>query len=82
MERIGLFDAKTHLSELIERVSQGESFEITKHGKLIAKLVPGEDRAAKMTPGQAAQRIRDIQSHSTLGKDLTIRDLIDEGRRL
>ena len=82
MERVGLFEAKTHLSELVERVSLGESFEITKHGRLVARLVPGEDQPAKMTPGQAAQRIRDIQSRSTLGEDLTIRGLIDEGRRI
>ncbi len=82
MKRVGLFEAKTHLSELIERVSLGESFEITKHGRLVAKLVPGEDCSAKMTSRQAVQRIRNIRSRSTLGNDVTIRGLIDEGRRL
>ncbi len=75
MKRVGLFEAKTHLSELIEWASLGESFEIT-------KLVPGEDCPAKMTSRQVVKRIRDIQSRSTLGNDVTLPGLIDEGRRL
>jgi prevent-host-death family protein len=37
---IGSFDAKTHLSEYLERVRQGESFLISRHGKAIAELKP------------------------------------------
>ncbi len=46
METIGAFDAKTRLSELLERAARGESFVITKHGHPIARLVPerGRDR--------------------------------------
>lgn len=80
-ERVGLFEAKTHLSELVERVSHGESFEITRHGRLVARLVPSEERGEKMTPRQAVERIRAIQSRSALGEGLTLRQLIDEGRR-
>lgn len=40
MLEIGAFDAKTHLSQLLERVNRGESFAITKHGKVIAFLTP------------------------------------------
>lgn len=29
---VGLFDAKTHLSSLVERVARGERITITKHG--------------------------------------------------
>jgi prevent-host-death family protein len=81
VKRVGLFEAKTHLSKLVEQASRGESFEITRHGRTVARLVPGEDQTSTMTPGQAVERIRAIQSRSTLGKDLTIRQLIDEGRR-
>ncbi len=35
-------DAKTHLSELLERASAGEEITITKHGKVIAKLTRAE----------------------------------------
>jgi prevent-host-death family protein len=40
MESIGLFEAKTHLSELIARAERGEEVIITRHNKPVAKLVP------------------------------------------
>jgi prevent-host-death family protein len=40
MESIGLFEAKTHLSELVARAERGEEFIITRHNKPVAKLVP------------------------------------------
>jgi len=36
----GAFDAKTHLSALLQRVEAGEQITITKHGRAVAKLVP------------------------------------------
>ena len=46
MESIGLFEAKTHLSELIARAERGEEVIITRHNKPVAKLVPiGGERA-------------------------------------
>jgi len=38
MDRISLADAKAHLSELIDRVEAGESIEITRRGKPVARL--------------------------------------------
>jgi prevent-host-death family protein len=40
MKTIGAFDAKTHLSGLLEQVARGESFLITRRGKPIASLCP------------------------------------------
>lgn len=40
MYQVGAFEAKTHFSELLERVNVGEQVVITKHGKKIAKLIP------------------------------------------
>jgi len=40
METVNIHDAKTNLSRLIERVSQGESVIIAKAGKPMVKLVP------------------------------------------
>ena len=39
-EAIGAFHAKTHLSELLEKVRQGQSFCITKRGQAVAELRP------------------------------------------
>lgn len=38
MERIPLADAKAHLSELIDRVMDGGSIDITRRGKPVARL--------------------------------------------
>jgi prevent-host-death family protein len=42
MERVNLADAKTHLSELVTRASQGEAIEIVRRGKTVARLLPPE----------------------------------------
>ena len=39
MDTVSVADAKAHLSELLERVERGETVEITKRGKPVAKLV-------------------------------------------
>lgn len=79
MTTVGAFDAKTHLNALLERVSKGEVIQITRRGVPIAQLIPinpgkGED------PRQLARDIRAARKGATLGK-ISIRELIDEGRR-
>jgi len=45
-EVVGVFEAKTHLSALIEQVCQGKSFTITKHKVAVARLCPiAEERS-------------------------------------
>jgi prevent-host-death family protein len=44
MDTVSVADAKAHLSELLERVERGETVEITKRGKPIARLVGIEKR--------------------------------------
>jgi prevent-host-death family protein len=38
MDTVSVADAKAHLSELIERVSKGETVQITRRGKPVAQL--------------------------------------------
>ncbi|TPK73567.1 type II toxin-antitoxin system Phd/YefM family antitoxin [Mesorhizobium sp. B2-4-15] len=38
MDEINLADAKAHLSELIDRVEAGDSIDITRRGKPVARL--------------------------------------------
>lgn len=42
MRHVGLAEAKAHLSELIAEVESGQTVEITKRGKVAARLVPAE----------------------------------------
>lgn len=41
-EPVNLYEAKTHLSELVDRASTGEEIIIAKNGKPVARLVPLE----------------------------------------
>ena len=43
---VGLFEAKTHLSEYVARAERGEEVIITRHNKPVAKIVPLSARPA------------------------------------
>ncbi len=38
MEKVNLAEAKAHLSELVDRVEAGDSIDITRRGKPVARL--------------------------------------------
>lgn len=40
IKEVGAFEAKTHLSRLLDEVAGGETVYITKHGKRVAELRP------------------------------------------
>ena len=80
MHQVGSFEAKTHLPALLERVAQGETITITKHGKPVARLVPIEPASANMTVQDAISEMLEFGRGRSLG-GLSIRDLIEEGRR-
>ena len=44
---IGVFEAKTKFSELIEKVERGQSFRITKRGKPVARLISEEQQTSE-----------------------------------
>lgn len=57
METVGVHEAKTHLPRLVERVRQGESLTITRHGLPVARLVPASEDVHACALA-AAHRIR------------------------
>jgi len=79
MKTVGAFDAKTHLNELLQRASKGETIQITRRGIPVAKLSP-PDPGQKEDGHILAASIRRLRRGATLGK-LSLRELIDEGRR-
>jgi prevent-host-death family protein len=81
MESVGSFEAKTHLPQLLERVAKGEEFTITKHGKPVARLVPAAPAKPKPNVKQIIEDLKAFSRGNTLGDDVTVRDLIEEGRR-
>lgn len=86
MESIGLFEAKTHLSELIARAERGEEVIITRHNKPVAKLVPvhGQppfDREKRRQAIEDLLRLRDdlSRTHGTMTTEEVVR-LVRDGR--
>jgi prevent-host-death family protein len=84
MKEVAVYEAKTHLSELLARVEQGEQITITRHGVAVARLVAV---APSRKAGVATQRervaaalaaLRDGRSGVTL--DLPLREAIESGR--
>lgn len=76
---IGAYDAKTHFSELLERVEGGEEVTITRHGLPVAKMVPVQRAATREERQEAIRRWRQSSREIRLA-GLRIRDLINEGR--
>lgn len=80
MERVGTYDARNRLSELIDMAERGEEVIITRHGKPVAKLVKAEADDDQVRKAEAAvQWIFDNRGDNSLG-DLSVKDLIEEGR--
>ena len=52
-QSVGIFHAKTHLSELVDKAQRGERFTITKHGRPVAELGPAQRRPARPRRGAA-----------------------------
>ncbi len=79
MRYIGAYEAKTHLPRLLDEVAGGESITITKHGVAVAVLVPAVQPAA-VSIREAIDGLRAVRARNRLD-GVTIRELIDEGRR-
>ncbi|MBI2422255.1 MAG: type II toxin-antitoxin system prevent-host-death family antitoxin [Candidatus Hydrogenedentes bacterium] len=79
MNKVGAFEAKTHLSKLLERVAQGERFTIEKHGVPIAILQPSDTSRQKPVT-EVITELRQFRSGHSLGR-ASIRKMIAEGRR-
>jgi prevent-host-death family protein len=80
MRSVGAYEAKTHLSDLLDEVSRGARISITKNGVPVAVMVPPSSRGRE----DVAETIRKIREHRkgiTLGKKSSIRELIETGRR-
>jgi prevent-host-death family protein len=45
MQTIGVFDAKTHFSSIIEKVLHGKEFLITRRGQPIAKITAADTKS-------------------------------------
>ncbi len=76
--KIGSYEAKTKLPELLRQVKKGKSFTITNRGEPVADLVPSSDARNKRR-AQAVEAMREFMRTSRIGP-VNIKELVEEGR--
>jgi prevent-host-death family protein len=92
MKHVGIFEAKTHLSSLVDEVTRGNEVMITRHGKPVAKLVsctprqqldlspPSPELVAKRR--EALAELREIAARLKINPSHEeIKSWINEGRK-
>jgi prevent-host-death family protein len=79
MLRVGAYEAKTRLSQLIDEAAKGEEIIITKHGVPVAALIPVAGPRQK-DPQAAIAAIKDFRRGRRLA-GLSMREMIEEGRQ-
>ena len=78
MRKIGAYELKAHLSEVLDDVEHGQTVVVTRHGRPIARISP--DAADKRE--QVNQAVKSLLNfpRTRLPKGITIRKLVEEGR--
>ena len=61
MQSVGIYEAKTRFSALIEMVEQGEEVRITRHGKEVVRMLPVR-RKPVITDEQIARELEQISA--------------------
>ena len=79
MDSYSIADAKARLSELVDRVEAGETVEITRRGKLVARVSPPE-RKLKKFDVDALRRLTANHKKQNEGAGEFIRQMRDSDR--
>jgi prevent-host-death family protein len=79
MTTVGAYEAKTHLSRLLDEVAEGKTVTITRHGHDVARIVPVSARTAT-SARDAAAALREARKCVRRGRT-SVRAMIAEGRR-
>ena len=66
MERVGIYDARARLSELVEKVEAGEEVVLTRRGQPVVRMVPAREDVRAKARAQAARRIHELRRRMKL----------------
>jgi len=80
METYSVAEAKTHLSELLDRVEAGEEVSITRRGKVVARVVAGQESQKKKGGLPSMADLRATIPMATVSSVELIRQMRDEAR--
>jgi prevent-host-death family protein len=81
MRMVGAYEAKTHFGELLTEVQNGETIVVIRHGVPVAHIVAARQDVESAAAAIAEYRRFRREDNITLGEGVTIRDLIEDGRR-
>lgn len=65
---VGIFEAKTHFTQIITQVISGEEIFITRRGKKVAKIVPIERNINSEIMKLTINRLHHLTKEMNLGK--------------
>jgi prevent-host-death family protein len=71
MDDVNVYEAKTHLSRLLDRVEAGEEIVIARAGRPVARLVPYHVAGEIRRPGVWRSKVRIAEDFDTLPDELT-----------
>ncbi len=84
MKNAGVFEAKTHFSQMVEQVLLGETIAITRHGQEVARLVPPNLSKPGSNIKDAILGIKALQkriaARAQKPDDMSVKDMINWGR--
>ncbi len=78
MPVINVYEAKTHLSQLLDRVAQGEEIVIARAGRPVARLVPISASSEPRVPGDWRGKVWMAPDFDELPQDIV--DAFEDGR--
>ena len=86
MEKVGAFEAKTHLSEYLRRVEEdGETILIQRYGKDVAVLQPCSAVQEEERDRRASEILQEFKSireeEATYVTNAEVKDMVEEGRQ-
>lgn len=79
METVGIYEARTRLSELVDKVAKGEEVTLTRHGVAVARIVP-VDNEKKIAIRDAIAAMEAFGRGKSL-RGLSLKKMIAEGRK-
>ncbi|HUY40849.1 MAG TPA: type II toxin-antitoxin system prevent-host-death family antitoxin [Candidatus Dormibacteraeota bacterium] len=80
MKQIGAYEAKSHFSQILDDVAAGETVTVTRNGRPVARIVPIESRADRVTRllGESRALRERVNARFTAEE---LKDMAREGRR-
>ena len=76
---VSAFEAKTHLSRLLDKVEAGERVTITRRGKPVAQLVPTDTAQPERSLRQIVAEFQTMRNR--IGTHVDVKEFISSGRK-